>query len=119
MRLLLSLQSLVIIIAGVILATTGGIYGAERFGDWTGEELGFAAAIACGLGIREEEVIIFICDSISRSCFDCSWLARSSDLLLQVLLLVLLLQHHSPHHHHFPVSRWGLGPLLLVSCHLH
>ena len=48
----MSLQSLVIITAGVILVTAGGIYGAERFGDWTGEELGFAAAIACGLGRR-------------------------------------------------------------------
>ena len=46
MRLLLSLQSLVIITAGVSLLTVGGIYGAERFGDLDGGELGFAAAIA-------------------------------------------------------------------------
>eukprot|EP00091_Calanus_sinicus_P015779 TRINITY_DN34462_c0_g1_i1.p1 TRINITY_DN34462_c0_g1~~TRINITY_DN34462_c0_g1_i1.p1 ORF type:complete len:101 (-),score=17.21 TRINITY_DN34462_c0_g1_i1:7-309(-) len=49
-RLLLSLQSLVIITAGISLLTVGGIYGAEKFGDWDGGELGFAAAIACGLG---------------------------------------------------------------------
>ena len=57
MRLLLSLQSLVIITAGVSLLTVGGIYGAERFGDWDGGELGFAAAIACGLGKREIVVV--------------------------------------------------------------
>ena len=52
MRLLLSLQSCCSIIAGISLLTAGGIYGAERFGDWDGEELGFAAAISIGLGRR-------------------------------------------------------------------
>ena len=49
-RLLLALQSLLIIMAGTALLTGGGMYGAEKFSDWNGEELGFAAAISCGLG---------------------------------------------------------------------
>ena len=60
MRLLLSLQSLVIITAGVSLLTVGGIYGAERFSDWDGGELGFSAAISCGLGKREIMVVLLL-----------------------------------------------------------
>ena len=114
MRLLLSLQSLVIITAGVSLLTVGGIYGAERFGDWDGGELGFAAAISCILGKRKI-VVVLLLHLYFRSCVVCSWLARSAHFLFQVLLLVILLQHHSAHHLHIPVPCWGSGHLLLVS----
>ena len=50
MRFLLALQSILIMMAGVALLTGGGMYGAEKFSDWNGEELGYAAAIGCGLG---------------------------------------------------------------------
>jgi len=87
-RLLLALQSLLIIMAGTALLTGGGMYGAEKFSDWNGEELGFAAAISCGLGAALSILgLLGLLTSCSKSY---SWSYCFSIILLIVIILQCL-----------------------------
>eukprot|EP00092_Neocalanus_flemingeri_P042886 GFUD01047081.1.p1 GENE.GFUD01047081.1~~GFUD01047081.1.p1 ORF type:complete len:245 (-),score=76.53 GFUD01047081.1:159-893(-) len=84
-RLLLALQSSCSVLAGVCLVTAGGLYGAERFGDWDGSELDVGAAISIGLGgVLFLLGLLGLLTSCSRSY---SWSYCFSIILLVIVIL--------------------------------